>query len=72
MTTTFAMRLRYHMFGWTVESLAVESGYSEKYITQLRNGHKTNPTIECVKCLATVLGVPPALLAYGAECVHTT
>lgn len=63
--TTFAARLKYCMLHShiTVESLALESGYSEKYITQLRNGHKTNPTIECVVCLAEVLNVSPSTLA---------
>lgn len=65
MSATFSARLRYHMIysRITVESLALESGYSEKYITQLRNGHKTNPTIECVACLAHVLNVSPSTLA---------
>lgn len=63
--TTFAASLKYHMSeaNITVESLAFESGYSEKYITQLRNGHKTNPTIMCVERLARVLDVSPSLLA---------
>lgn len=65
MSLTFAARLKYYMLHShvTVESLAFESGYSEKYITQLRNGHKTNPTIECVACLAKVLNVSPSTLA---------
>lgn len=51
----------------TVESLAFESGYSEKYITELRNGHKTNPTIMCVELFAIVLDVNPSLLTGWKE-----
>lgn len=47
----------------TVESLAVETGYSETYIGRLRNGHQTNPTLFFVECAAKVLGISPATLA---------
>jgi transcriptional regulator with XRE-family HTH domain len=65
MKDTFAARLKYVMLHThtTVESLALESGYSETYIVNLRKGRKTNPSIECVECLATVLGVSPSYLA---------
>lgn len=49
----------------TVHSLAFESGVSEKYITELRNGHKTNPTIDVIESFAKVLQVQPAWLAWG-------
>jgi transcriptional regulator with XRE-family HTH domain len=51
----------------TVESLAFESGYSEKYITELRNGRKANPSIMCVELLAFVLNVSPSLLTGWKE-----
>lgn len=51
----------------TVESLALESGFSEKYITELRNGHKDNPTLFAVRCLAHVLNVTPSYLAGWSE-----
>lgn len=47
----------------TVESLALESGYSQGYITRLRNGQQTNPSIHTVECLAQVIGVTPEFLA---------
>lgn len=65
----FANRLRGAMIAQrvTVHSLCVESGFSEKYITDLRNGHKTNPTIFAVRCLAHVLNVTPSYLAGWSE-----
>lgn len=62
---TFAERLHRVMFNrqMTTESLSMESGYSVKYITELRTGKKKNPTIQCVECLAIVLGVTPEFLA---------
>jgi len=62
---TFSARLKYHMLHShvTVESLALETGYSETYIGRLRNGHQTNPTISFVECAAKVLGISPAALA---------
>lgn len=74
---SFARRLRGAMIAEriTVESLALESGFSAKYITELRNGHKTNPTLFTVRCLAHVLNVTPSYLAgwsEGFNYVHTT
>ena len=63
--STFAARLKYHMLHShvTVESLALETGYSETYIGRLRNGHQTNPTLSFVERAASVLGISPATLA---------
>ena len=62
---TFASRLKEYMYqaDITVESLALETGYSETYIGRLRNGHQTNPTIFFVESTAKVLGISPATLA---------
>lgn len=69
MEDSFALRLRGAMTAEqiTVESLALESGFSVKYITDLRNGHKTNPTLFAVRCLAHVLHVSPSYLAGWSE-----
>lgn len=63
-TGVLAVRLRSRMdfLGITVESLALESGYSEGYISRLLNGVQSNPTIQCVECLATVLDIQPSVL----------
>jgi transcriptional regulator with XRE-family HTH domain len=63
--TKFSGRLRAAMesSGITIQSLALESGYSTGYIDRLRNGQQENPTIMCVECLATVLHKNPAFLA---------
>ena len=62
---TFAGRLKEYMSqsNMTLESLALETGYSETYIGRLRNGHQTNPTIFFVESTAKVLGISPATLA---------
>lgn len=62
---SFATRLHRAMFNrqMTTESLSMESGYSIKYITELRTGKKKNPTIQCVECLAQVLDIAPEFLA---------
>lgn len=43
--------------------IAHRSGYSEKYIRELKAGHKSNPTLACVESLATVLDLRPDYLA---------
>lgn len=60
----FATRLRSRMdfLGITVESLALESGYSQGYISRLLNGVQSNPTVLCVECLAKVLDIKPSVL----------
>lgn len=73
---TFAARLS-HLFEtvktpdgkpWTLSAVArvltdrFDLPTTQSYVSQLRSGMRTNPTINYVSALATIFGVPPSYL----------
>jgi len=65
MNNTFGQRLRFalDLRKRSIESLALDSGYSRDYISRLINGRQNNPTLFFVDCVARALNVSGAFLA---------
>ncbi len=57
LASTFAanLKLRRKRMGMTQEALALASGYSESYISEVEKGHKSNPTLGFVETMAECL-----------------
>lgn len=51
-------RLRKHN-KLTLQYVADQSGYSQSYISEVERGNKTNPTLEFVDTMASVLNCSP-------------
>jgi transcriptional regulator with XRE-family HTH domain len=60
------IRLR-KLRGWDQPRLAIESGLSRPYITQIENGTRT-PSPPAVEALATALGVTVTELVNSLRC----
>ncbi len=62
---TFGQRLRHvlNVRRRSIESLALDSGYSERYIERLIRGDQSNPTLLFVDSVSRALNVSGAYLA---------
>lgn len=56
--------------GLSLRALAVESGLSSSFLSQLENGH-TNASVESLRKISDALGISPAQLFQDGD-VHTT
>jgi len=45
--------------GYSIRTLALESGYSASYIQRVLAGVQRNPTLAFIECVAKVLGTTP-------------
>lgn len=66
-TATIGQRVQLHRkrAGLTLRRLAREAGVAPGYLSQIEHDKSTNPSMQVVAALATVLGVTPADLGFG-------